>query len=246
MFKRIIIFSITIITLAWVVYWFNFSYINSYKISNNPGDWGVLGDFLGGVLNPILTFLTIVLLINSLGLQKESNDSLKSEIQRNELLERKRTFESRFFNMIDSQKTNFDSFKLDFINAGVIETKLSASAVLELENLIIDITAARGSKKQIKQAIEMLDDYDEIYTVIRIFCVIAKTINEKLSNENGFSFNDRLDFYETLINFTDYSLFKLILICIKYLEFPNLDILRRPEFTEALKNVGAAEYLDNI
>lgn len=241
-----IIFSLTIIALAWAAYWFNFSHINSYDISNNPSDWGVLGDFLGGILNPILTFFTIVLLINSLDLQKESNNSLKKEVQRNELLERKRTFESRFFNMIDSQKTNFDSFKLDFINDGSIETKLSASAVLELENIIVDITAAKGSKKQIKQAIETLDDYDEIYTVIRIFCVIAKTINEKLSDANGFSFEDRLDFYETLINFTDYSLFKLILICIKYLEFSNLQTLRSAEFTVALKKVGATEYFEKI
>ncbi|TKE96159.1 hypothetical protein [Vibrio kanaloae] len=246
MSKRIVAISIAAIALAWLSYWYNFSYLHSYKISTDPGDWGVLGDFLGGVLNPILTFFTIVLLVSSLSLQRESNDHLKSEIEKSEHFEKVRAFESRFFNMIDSQKVLFESFKLSFLNNGVVDVKYSSAAVGELEDLILQLKRANASVAQIKGAIESFDDNDEIYSVTRTFCIIVKTIDAKISEENGFTLIDKKEFYETLINFTDYSLFKLVLICIKYLDQDNLKVLAKNDFRDVLSSVGADSYLSNI
>lgn len=45
-----------------ILYCINFG---SYKISDNPADWGTFGDYLGGTLNPILAliglFITVAL-----------------------------------------------------------------------------------------------------------------------------------------------------------------------------------------
>jgi hypothetical protein len=40
-----------------------------HQISSNPEDWGVFGDFVGGLANPFLSFLTITLLAMTLILQ---------------------------------------------------------------------------------------------------------------------------------------------------------------------------------
>ncbi|NOR68498.1 MAG: hypothetical protein GQ532_02175 [Methylomarinum sp.] len=244
--KKIILISVVAIAFAWLSYWYNFSYLNSYVISNKPENWGLLGDFLGGVLNPILTFFTIVLLVSSLSIQKESNSHLKSEIEKNERFEKIRSFESRFFNMIDSQKTIFNSFHLKVISSGEVNVKHTASAVNELESIIIDLKEANGNKEQIKKAIEALDDNDEIYSVIRTFCIMVKIVNNKITDANGFSLSDRAEYYETLINFTDYALFRLVVICIKYLDYSVLDALKNDEFIAVIKMVGASKYFDEM
>lgn len=66
-------------------------------ISQKTDIWGQFGDYLGGVLNPILSFISIYLLINSLSLQHRANASLVDEIKRQEKLEEFKKFEFRFF-----------------------------------------------------------------------------------------------------------------------------------------------------
>ncbi|HHR6046647.1 TPA: hypothetical protein ACS70H_003610 [Providencia alcalifaciens] len=43
-------------------YIFNF---NNSSISNDPSDWGVLGDYFGGVLNPLISLVTLLFLIKT-------------------------------------------------------------------------------------------------------------------------------------------------------------------------------------
>jgi hypothetical protein len=244
--RKIVFISVAAIAIAWLSYWYNFSYLLSFGISSKPEYWGMLGDFIGGVLNPILTFFTIVLLVNSLGLQKESNSHLESEIKKSERFEKIRSFESRIFNMIDSQKFIFENFKLRFIISGIIEVKCSSSAVNELESIISDIKNVGGSKEQIQKTIDALDDNDDIYSVIRTFCIMVKYIDKQITNENGFSSEDRLDYYETLINFTDYALVRLVLICTKYTDYSTLDVLKNDEFTSVVKSAGTESYVNEI
>lgn len=43
-----------------LVYWLNFK---GYGVSDNPSNWGVFGDYIGGVLNPFIAFLNLGILI---------------------------------------------------------------------------------------------------------------------------------------------------------------------------------------
>ncbi|WP_075173628.1 hypothetical protein [Neptunomonas phycophila] len=244
--KKIVLISLLTIFLAWFSYWYNFSYLNSYEISRNPEDWAVLGDFLGGVLNPILSFLTIVLLVSSLKIQKESNSHLQSEIEKSERFERVRSFETSFFNMIDSQKVIFDKFCLKFKNSESIELFYSSAAVIELESVLIEMREAGGTNQQIKNAIEVFDENDEIYSVVRTFCVIVKMIDKKLGSYDDFDPQEIKDYYETLINFTDYSLVRLVLVSHKYLNYSVLKSLDNSEFMSVIESVGADGYLRDV
>ena len=57
---RIIIIAFIAIIIVSSFYFINFSI---FPISSNSLDWGAFGDYLGGVLNPILSFLLIILIV---------------------------------------------------------------------------------------------------------------------------------------------------------------------------------------
>lgn len=98
--------AIAIIAITWFVY---FAYFNHWDdmwdifeprkwsgFSDSKSDWGTFGDYVGGVLNPILSFISIVMLINSINLQREANNSLIEDSKRQSKLEDKRSFEVSF------------------------------------------------------------------------------------------------------------------------------------------------------
>jgi len=61
------------------------SYILNFRnssISNNPSDWGVLGDYFGGILNPLISLITLFFLIKTYLSQKE--ELHQTEIAANE------------------------------------------------------------------------------------------------------------------------------------------------------------------
>ena len=61
--KQLIFISIiSSLTILFVIGFYIFTFYKS-AISNNPSDWGGFGDFLGGVLNPIIGIVNIIILI---------------------------------------------------------------------------------------------------------------------------------------------------------------------------------------
>ncbi|MGG6101226.1 MULTISPECIES: hypothetical protein [Pantoea] len=42
-----------------------------YSLSDNPADWGVLGDYFGGLLNPIISLVTVMLVLKTYLAQRE-------------------------------------------------------------------------------------------------------------------------------------------------------------------------------
>lgn len=57
------------------------TYFGSREISTSPADWGVFGDFIGGTANPILSFLTIVLLSITIILQAKQLTISSNELR---------------------------------------------------------------------------------------------------------------------------------------------------------------------
>ncbi|WAE53781.1 putative phage abortive infection protein [Stutzerimonas frequens] len=88
--------------------------------TSNFGEWG---DFFGGVLNPILTFLTFMGLLITIVIQQTELRESRSELKRSAdaLLEqaknaRKQNFESTFFKMLDTHSGIIESIDLAGIN----------------------------------------------------------------------------------------------------------------------------------
>jgi uncharacterized membrane protein len=95
----------TVAILALTLYTLNFG----SSLSSDRNDWGVFGDYLGGILNPVVGIVTVYLVLMTLIVQrKELNNSLKEmkkstaalKIQNTAIGEQ--TFQNTFFNWINS------------------------------------------------------------------------------------------------------------------------------------------------
>ncbi|UML94871.1 hypothetical protein [Shewanella xiamenensis] len=73
----VVLGSIAVLLLG--VYFYHFWYKLDFKLGNQ-GDFGAFGDFLGGVLNPILGFATVLLLVLSLRVQAKELSLSRDEL----------------------------------------------------------------------------------------------------------------------------------------------------------------------
>ena len=89
----------------------------------NKADLGVLGDYIGGVLNPIISFIALLFLIKTFTTQKEAFELQKEELEltreelkkQNETMEFQR-FETTFFNLLEWINNQFSDIKSNDFN----------------------------------------------------------------------------------------------------------------------------------
>jgi len=238
--KTYIISAVILVLFVFLSYWIQFYVVLDYKISKDAADWGQLGDYVGGVLNPLLGFISIVLLIKSLVLQYEANSNLKIEIKNNEKTEKLRSFEVLFFNLISSQKNLFDSFRVNFKASGSAVSQLTGvKAVIEIEKKIEEIRQAGGGNSEITNYLTDIDADDQIFGLSRAFYIAVMIITDKLSDANGFSSEDRGTHFKALINFTDFAQLRLIMISVQFLDFESVKYLRSSdEFAKVVNELG--------
>lgn len=237
--NKIIVAAVIAVVVVYASYFLRFYVSLDFELSNDSAVWGQLGDYIGGLLNPILSFITIVLLIRQLELQNESNLSLKEEMKSNDQRDRRKSFEGSFFNMINSQKELFDSFELEFSINGILVTKSNVSAVFEIEEEIERIRVRSKDPKLVFEYLENIDLNDQIFSVTRTFYVLVKMTMEKLSDGEGFDTSDRKSFLLTLVNFTDFAQLRLIMICIQFMKYHSTEYLSGcPELIQVLEEVG--------
>ncbi|WP_462154850.1 hypothetical protein [Pseudoalteromonas piscicida] len=232
-------FAVVLTIFTWLAYWFNFSHIHGLPISDNVEVWGQFGDFIGGVLNPTLGFVSILLLLKSLDYQKVANDNLKTEIDLIRKTEKLKSFEAQFFNMLDSQKQVFESFTIELTQGKTAVVLRSAEAVVTIERTVQHLREKGDSDAEIGQLLESSDEKDRLFGMIRTFYILVKITCDTLSNVNGFTAEDRKSHLLTLIHFTDFHLLRLILISMQFLNYSNVQYLNEcSELNEVLNEVG--------
>ncbi|MGT3194510.1 hypothetical protein [Yersinia enterocolitica] len=206
--KYIKVFAAIIVVTTWVSYFFKFG--NWFNISNDTAIWGQFGDFLGGVINPLLTFISVVYLINSVNLQREANASLI------DLEEFKKT-ETKFYNMLESQRSGFRDFKiLDNMNGNSLIIK-DGDAVTHIEDIVANMIEQGKSKQEIANVIGGMDKADNIFSIIRRFHNVIKLIQREIPEKL------RSEYYDNLVNMTEYKQICLILISMEIFDWAILD-----------------------
>lgn len=219
-------------------YAFNFYFKLKYNISNDPAIWGQFGDYIGGILNPLLSFVSIFLLIKSLDIQSEANYTLRNELSNNEKIEKLRSFEALLFNIINSQKSLFESFVIFIPEHGNHSEIRGVQAVLKIEEFL-KYRDTELDDLAIREYLEEIDKNDHIFGIVRAFYVAIKIISDRLSDSEGFSLTQRELHYLTLINLTDFSQLRLIIICCQFLEYESVKYIRnKNEFSNILLNQG--------
>lgn len=109
--------GVLVIGSALLAYFLNFNEWTGFSLVK--GDWGTFGDFVGGFSNPILTFITMCLLIRSIDLQREANQSVINQGQqaeraasRQKVIDDLRSFESTFFSLAQAARDEFEKLEV--------------------------------------------------------------------------------------------------------------------------------------
>jgi hypothetical protein len=237
--NRYVISAGLLVIIVFASYIINFYFHLNYVVSTDSAVWGALGDYVGGILNPTLSFITIVLLIKSLTLQNAANISLTNELKNSEKTEKTRSFESLFFNMLNSQKELFIIFKYKEDRVGTHLCFVGVEAVIEIEDQIEQIRYKSLVDQDITKFLEGVDLKDQLFGLTRSFYVMVKMITDKLSEENGFNEEDRKAHFSTLINFTDFSLIRLIMISVQFMDYHSTNYLKEhKEFKDVIEELG--------
>jgi len=223
---------------ALTCYVIKFCVILGYGFADDSAIWGQFGDYMGGSLNPILSFISIVLLIKSLNLQNQANLDLREELSDNKKTEKLRSFNALFFNMIDSQKKLLDTFIVSIVPIGVI-LRPGVNSIIYIEDEIDRLRKSGADNEVIINFLDEIDGDERIYGILRGFYITTKIVSEKLSDSNGFTIGDRKEHLLTLINFTDFAQLRLIVIAIQFYDTPASSYLRsNVELNEVLDEVG--------
>lgn len=240
--------SILLIALVWGFYFINFG-ING-SLSKSGEVWGQFGDYVGGVINPLLTFITIFLLIKSQGLQQEANAALINQIKSQEKLENYKKFELRFFSLIEAQEVNFSKLRIlaakdevegteFFSNVKVVSNFIelkSVDAVNFIDDKLGILVRANVEEGEIKDWLDSLDIDDHFFSIARRFYLIVKLIDEKLLEE------DREEQYEALLNLSDIKILIMIIILCRYYEWDNILYINK---SKILMREGLGNYIEN-
>ncbi|TQP73705.1 hypothetical protein [Vibrio cholerae] len=239
MLNRYSIVAIGLMAIVIASYVFQFYFNLGYKISEKPSDWVDFGDFFNGLVSPLLSFVSLVLLIQSLNLQNQANIELRAEVQLNHKNEQLRSFETYFFGLIEAQRSSFSNFELNFKEDGNIKSLGGVCAIRMLEDQIEAFRNREAQDYEIEEVLEELDQDEHIYNTIRIFYNIVKMITDRLSDANKFDETIRANKFQTLISFTEFSQLRLVMICMQFMDYPSTDYLKNNhEFMAVLKELG--------
>lgn len=241
-------FAVLVLILAALSYGAYFGLFLDLPLSDDPNSWGQLGSFMGGVLGPFFSLISIALLIKSLTLQNKANVNMFNELERNKKGDVVRRFDSKFFNLIDSQKVSFANFSLDFtFDEGGIETFKSSKAISSLEDVLSSLDGLDNAKNYKGELIKRLDDDDDIFSLVRVFYVIVKLICDAFPDDDEEHSKLRKEYIVTLVNFTDYSMVRLMLITMRYGNYASSRYLNgNKDFKEVMKDLKLQDYYDSI
>ncbi|MDD5229036.1 MAG: putative phage abortive infection protein [Methylococcales bacterium] len=98
--------AITAIVAVVVVLGFYFFKFH-HQLSDDNGNWGTFGDFFGGTLNPILSFLALMVLLRTFSMQREELDLQREELKETKAIlkeqsetQKRQQFENTFFELL--------------------------------------------------------------------------------------------------------------------------------------------------
>ena len=238
--KEIVIGALTI-GGALLVYCFNFN--EWHGLSEEKGDWGTFGDFVGGLSNPIITFITMCMLIKSIDLQKDANNSIieqnnrikNSEVKQGEL-EDLRSFESTFYRLAEVARQEYSRLRIKDLNG---EEYREAYAVSYIEEGIIrrhQANIEEGTHSEFSKMFDMLDAQSSmgIFSSIRSFYILFKITIEVCPVRHQ-------EKYLEICNYTMPVRF-LNLVCIAQ-AYSGWEILKLIEDRGFFKKEGLEDYL---
>lgn len=98
-----------------VVGWYHAYFKINHWDSDSVGKLGALGDYVGGLLNPIFAFFAFLILMRSFRLQAQELVKVSSAQEKQLEQINRQNFESLFFRLIDLKSEKFDAKVLEVV-----------------------------------------------------------------------------------------------------------------------------------
>jgi hypothetical protein len=105
----IMIFVLVLAVFPIYTYWGSFG---DRDRSTNPEQWGQLGDYIGGLLNPIIAFATLISVLYAIFLQKQELGETKSALVNQSILMDEQIFDSKFFNLLSLFNQSVETMRI--------------------------------------------------------------------------------------------------------------------------------------
>lgn len=240
--RKEVFFGASVITGALLVYAINFNPWLGF--SDDTGDWGTFGDFIGGFSNPIITFITMCMLIKSIDLQKDANDSLiqqnaqiKSSESRQKEIEDLRSFESTFYSLAEVARQEYNRLQIKSPDG---HQHIGPCAVSYIEEEILNQYTSnlkQGITSDLAAIFNSLDERSSmaIFSSVRSFYILFKITAEACPA----SYRER---YLEICNYTmPVKFLNLVCIAHAYSNWEILNLLNKHNFFE---KEGIKEYLN--
>ena len=140
----VIIFGITIFSY---IFWF--IVIQKNSLSTNAGDWGAFGDFVGGLLNPLVAYSAFYWLTVSVLVQKQELNETKKAL-------------------IDSSKAQQEQVvgalrdaKIQSLNMKFIQLNIVLESEISYRNMLVEKSATIGSSSSFYNRDDKLLKFNE-------------------------------------------------------------------------------------
>lgn len=188
---------IAILTIPTILIFYYLKFHNSFmlqnflaKLSDDPATWGTFGDYLGGTLNPIISFLALIGLLYTIHQQAQEMQATREELklaaeqQRQQIEQQSR--QSEIFNLQQFESTFFSLLEqhnkaIERINVESIYKSLQTIYT----NKIDRITAYKPSKELSNSlAIKTINQHYELKSYFNLLFQILKFISSSLSKNS--------------------------------------------------------------
>ncbi len=170
------------------------SYFKNLSVTNDSATWGTFGDYLGGTLNPIISFLALIGLLYTIHQQSQEMQATREELkqaaeqQRQQVEQQSRQseifnlqqFESTFFSLLEQHNKAVEKIKAESIFEelhDIYNTKLYQITMSEPSEELSNIHAI----KSIKQHYELKSYFNLLFQILK-FISISLSKNSKSNN----------------------------------------------------------------
>ena len=189
----------------------NNSHTNSFildnflaKLSNDPATWGTFGDYLGGTLNPIISFLALIGLLYTIHQQAQEMQATREELEQAAEQQRRQAdifnlqqFESTFFSLLEQHNKIIETLvkNVDEINKCNPTHDSKDSFINEIYEKYSEIYQSNVCDNQIKINLYIANNIQQNLELKRYFIVlfqILKLISLNLSKDTYGNTNNKI------------------------------------------------------
>jgi len=166
------------------------AYFKNLSVTNDSATWGTFGDYLGGTLNPIISFLALIGLLYTIHQQAQEMQATREELkqaaeqQRQQVEQQSR--QSEIFNLQQFESTFFSLLEQHNKVVERIEVESIYEELHNIYNKKIDQITTRKPSEELSNshAIKSINQHYELKSYFNLLFQILKFISISLSKNS--------------------------------------------------------------